>query len=79
MNSQQSQLPIIPAPQPIHPTGGATTAWSTNAAPNPSAANVVPRPPRPRPSSAGTRRGSGSTNGVANSSPSNSPLPTRRG
>lgn len=68
-----SQLPQIPV---SHQPPAPTHAWAQHTAAPP---NVVPRPPRPRPSSAGTRRGSGDRVGVAANSPTSSPLPPRRG
>ncbi|XP_038074636.1 forkhead-associated domain-containing protein 1-like isoform X3 [Patiria miniata] len=70
--SGQSQLPLIPTAPPA-----ATQSQSTWATPTTTANVVIPRPPRPRPSSAGTRRGS-SGSPIVNNSPTNSPLPPRR-
>ncbi|XP_071840349.1 forkhead-associated domain-containing protein 1-like isoform X2 [Apostichopus japonicus] len=70
----QSQLPQISSlSQQQHPPVP-SHAWVQHS----TGSNVKPHPPRPRPSSAGTRRGSGDRVGVAANSPSNSPLPTRR-
>lgn len=70
-----AQLPHIsslntPPNQPV------SNAWTSQTV----GSNVMPRPPRPRPSSAGTRRGSGDRTGptISTNSPTSSPLPPRR-
>ncbi|XP_033104627.1 forkhead-associated domain-containing protein 1-like isoform X2 [Anneissia japonica] len=80
----QSQLPVISAaysvPGVSSPTSSAwqsTTPWPPTS--QPVNVNMAPRPPKPRPSSAGTRRGSvGGVNVITQASPTNSPLPPRR-
>ncbi|XP_022090335.1 forkhead-associated domain-containing protein 1-like isoform X2 [Acanthaster planci] len=72
-----SQLPLISAAPPASTLPQSAWATPSVATPSTTANVVVPRPPRPRPSSAGTRRGSGGSP-VIGGSPTNSPLPPRR-
>ena len=85
---QQSMLPSLGMDQGV--AAPPTSAWTTQqqttitgggmAGGGTAGGGVIPRPPRARPSSAGTRRGSGSGPvHIASQSPTNSPLPPRRG
>ncbi|XP_071805645.1 forkhead-associated domain-containing protein 1-like isoform X1 [Asterias amurensis] len=69
----QSQLPMIST---APPSTNQPSTWTSTV--QPTATVVIPRPPRPRPSSAGNRRGSGGNAMVSNNSPSGSPGPPRR-
>nr|XP_054768394.1 forkhead-associated domain-containing protein 1-like [Lytechinus pictus] len=77
---QQSTLPSLGGGSSAAPP---PSAWGTPPT-GVSGGGVIPRPPRARPSSAGTRRGSGSGPGtgggvhITSQSPTNSPLPPRR-